>query len=317
MSTYSISRRKSGLAGMMKSIFSHIRHYPALYIMLIPGITYYILFHYTPMFGITMAFKDYKVFRGIAGSPWVNLKHFETLFNSSSFFLILKNSLIISFAKLVFCFPMPIILALMINEIRHTAYKRIVQTIIYLPYFLSWVVIAGIVVNLLSPSDGVVNMLLSLLGQKKISFLTTSSYFRPIIIISDIWKTSGWGTIIFLAALANVDPELYEVAKIDGAGRLKRIIHITLPSIKSTIFVMLLLRIGNIMNNGFEQVFLLSNPMTMDVADIFETYIYRVGLVEMKFDYSTAVGLFKSLISFVLLLIANTSAKLAGEGGIF
>ena len=264
-----------------------------------------------------MAFKDFKMFSGLISSKWVGLLHFRTLIESDTFLEVLRNSLYISFYKLVFNFPVPIILALLLNEIRHIAYKRTVQTIVYLPYFLSWVIIAGLVINLLSPADGVVNMIIKAFGGESISFLNKSEYFRTIIVLSDMWKSSGWGTIIFLAALAGVDPELYEAAKIDGAGRLRRIYHIMLPCIKNTIFVMLLLRIGNIMNNGFEQVFLLGNPMTLDVADIFETYVYRIGLVELKYDYSTAVGLFKSMISFVLLLIANTISKMTVEKGIF
>lgn len=289
----------------------------ALYIMLIPGIIYYLIFHYGPMAGVMIAFKDFDIFSGIFSSDWVGLKHFEKLFNSKNFFLIFKNSLSISFYKLAVCFPIPIALAIMLNEVRHRAFQRTLQTIVYLPYFLSWVVIAGIVTNLLAPSDGIVNVLLKAMGKDTVNFLASKQWFRTVLVLSDLWHGMGWNTVIFLAALTNIDPQLYEAARIDGAGKMQQIWHITLPGLKSTIIVLLLMKIGNIMNNGFEQIFLLYNPNVYDVADVFETYVYRIGLVDTRYDFATAVGLFKSCVSFVMLITANKLAKIFGERGIF
>ena len=205
----------------------------------------------------------------------------------------------------------------MINEVKNVFFKRSIQTIVYLPYFLSWVVIAGIVINLLSSSNGVVNVILKSMGGDTINFLADKSKFRTILVLSDLWHGMGWNTIIFLAALTNIDPQLYEAAKIDGAGRIRQIISITLPGIKSTIIVLLLMKIGNIMNNGFEQIFLLYNPNVYEVADVFETYVYRIGLVDARYDFATAVGMFKSFVSFVMLMIANKLAIKFGERGLF
>jgi putative aldouronate transport system permease protein len=243
--------------------------------------------------------------------------HFKKLFHSDTFFTVFRNSILISFYKLFFNFPVPIILAILLNEVRNVHFKKSIQTIVYLPYFLSWVVIAGLVVNFLSPSTGVVNTLLKSMGNEPINFLANKSYFRSIIVMSDLWRAMGWNTVVYLAALSGIDPSLYESAKIDGAGRFQQITKITLPSIKSTIIVLLLLKVGNIMNNGFEQIFMLYNPMVYEVGDVFETYVYRLGLVEARYDFSTAVGLFKSIIAFIMLVIANTLARKFGERGIF
>jgi putative aldouronate transport system permease protein len=299
------------------SAWAHMMGNKSLYLLLLPGLLYYATFHYAPMYGITIAFKDYDVFGGVLGSEWVGLKHFKELMSSDTFSNVFRNSVLISFYKLVINFPIPILIAILLNEVRRLFFKRLVQTIIYLPYFLSWVVIAGLVINLLSPSSGVVNMLLQSLGAEPVNFLGQKQFFRSIIVLSDLWHGMGWNTIIFLAALTGVDPQLYEAAKMDGAGRFRQIFHITLPGIRSTIIVLLLMKIGHIMDNGFEQIFLLSNPLVLEVGDVFETYVYRTGLVEAKYDYSTAVGLFKSLIGLVLLLIANTLARRFGERGIF
>lgn len=288
-----------------------------LYVMLIPGIIYYLVFHYGPMAGVIVAFKDFDIFSGIFSSDWVGLKHFEKLFSSENFFQIFRNSLTISFYKLAVCFPIPIALAIMLNEVRHQKFQRTLQTVVYLPYFLSWVVIAGIVTNLLSPSDGIVNVLLKAMDKETVNFLASKEWFRTVLVLSDLWHGMGWNTVIFLAALTNIDPQLYEAARIDGAGKLQQIWHITLPGLKSTIIVLLLMKIGNIMNNGFEQIFLLYNPNVYDVADVFETYVYRIGLVDTRYDFATAVGLFKSCVSFVMLITANKLARMFGERGIF
>lgn len=310
-------RRKEPPPGKPVSLWRHIQANRALYLMLVPGIVYYLVFHYASMGGIIIAFKDFDIFSGIWASEWVGLKHFRQLFESETFFRIFRNSLCISFYKLAVCFPVPILLAIMLNEVRNRFFQRTLQTVVYLPYFLSWVVIAGIVKNLLSPSDGIVNILIKSLGGMPVNFLASKGMFRTILVLSDLWHGMGWNTIIFLAALTNIDPELYEAAKVDGAGKMQRIWHITLPGIKSTIIVLLLMKIGNLMNNGFEQIFLLYNPNVYEVADVFETYVYRIGLVEARYDFSTAVGLFKSVVSFVMLVGANRLARLFEERGIF
>ncbi len=299
------------------TFFGHFMKNKVLYAMLIPGIVYYLVFWYTPMTGIIIAFKDFDIFSGILDSEWAGFKHFEALFKSDKFFEIFRNSLVISFYKLVINFPFAIFLAIMLNEARNFLFKRTVQTIIYLPYFLSWVVIAGIVTNLLSASDGIINVLIKASGEDPINFLANKDYFRSIIVLSDLWRSAGWNTIIILAALTNIDPQLYEAAKIDGAGKIQQILRITLPGIRSTIIVLLLMKIGNIMNNGFEQIFLLYNPNVYEVADVFETYVYRIGLVDSRYDFATAVGLFKSSVSLIMLLSANKLARIFGERGIF
>lgn len=303
--------------GNKSGVLAHMMNNKSLYLILLPGILYYMIFMYMPMYGVTIAFKDFDMFGGIFKSEWVGLKHFEQLFSSDTFFTVFRNSIVISLYKLVFNFPIPIVLAILLNEVRNIAFKRTVQTLVYLPYFLSWVVIAGLVINFLSPTAGVVNILIKSLGGETVNFLANRAYFRSILVLSDLWHGMGWNTIIFLAALTNIDMNLYEASKIDGAGRFKQILHITLPGIRSTIIVLLLMKIGNIMNNGFEQIFLLYNPMVYDVADVFETYVYRVGLVESRYDFSTAVGLFKSVIGLIMLVSANALARKFGEKGIF
>ena len=299
------------------SALAHMRANKMLYLLLVPGIAYYVLFHYIPMYGVTIAFKDYSIFGGVFKSDWVGLKHFNELFGNEDFYKVLRNSVLISFYKIVFNFPVPIILAILLNEVRKLLFKQTIQTIVYLPYFLSWVVIAGLVINFLSPTSGVVNMVIESLGGEPINFLANKAYFRSIIVLSDLWHGMGWNTIIFLAALTGIDPQLYEASRMDGANRFRQIWHVTLPGLRSTIIILLLIKIGHIMDNGFEQIFLLSNPMVYEVADVFETYVYRTGLVEARYDFSTAVGLFKSLIGLVLLLLANAIARKSGERGIF
>lgn len=305
------------LAKQKMPFWQYLWENKALYLMLLPGIIYYLVFHYTPMAGVIIAFKDFDIFSGIFSSDWVGLKHFQKLFSSESFYQIFRNSLTISFYKLAVCFPIPIVVAIMLNEVRIRKYQRTLQTIVYMPYFLSWVVIAGIVTNLLSPSDGIVNVILKSMGEESVNFLASKEWFRTILVVSDLWHGMGWNTVIFLAALTNIDPQLYEAARIDGAGKMQQIWHITLPGLKSTIIVLLLMKIGNIMNNGFEQIFLLYNPNVYDVADVFETYVYRIGLVDTRYDFATAVGLFKSCVSFIMLITANKLARAFGERGIF
>ena len=288
-----------------------------LYIMLIPGAIYFILFRYAPMFGVIMAFQQYSPFQGLLGSRWVGLQHFKTFFTGADFWMLLKNTLWLSFLSLVFYFPAPIILSLFLNEMKNQVFKRTIQTFIYVPHFISWVIVASITYTLFNVSDGAVNQALTVLGAKTINFLGLPEYFRPMIIGQQIWKETGYGTIIYLAALSGIDMELYEAARVDGAGRWRMMWSITLPSLKSTIIIMLILRVGSILNTGYEQIFLMRNALNVSVAEVFDTYVYQRGLVNSQYSYSAAAGLFKSIVSMAMVLTANYTAKRAGESGIY
>jgi putative aldouronate transport system permease protein len=291
----------------------HFTLHKWLYIFLIPGLLYLLIFKYVPMFGIVIAFKDFSLVRGIWASEWIGFENFTYLFQSRDFYKVLGNSLILSFYQILFGFPAPIILALMLNEVRSLMFKRISQTIIYLPHFISWVVLAGMIINFLSPSTGPVNHLIKALGYEPVSFLLKPELFRTILVSAEVWKGIGWGTIIYLAAMTGIDPSLYESARIDGASRFQQIRYITLPGIASTVVVLMILQMGNILDNGFEQVFLLYNPMTYDVADVFETYTYRIGLIDGRLSFASAVGLFKAVVGFVLIMLANRIARMFGK----
>jgi putative aldouronate transport system permease protein len=269
------------------------------------------------MYGLILAFKDFRFSRGIFGSEWVGLENFKYLFGLEAFYRVLRNSLYLSALKLFIYFPIPIILTLALNEIPIIRYKRLSQTMIYLPYFISWVVIGGILVNILSPSWGVINTVIKHFGGEPVFFMGAAKYFRGIAIVSHIWKNAGWDTIIYLAAVTTIDPELYQAALIDGASRLGRIWHITLPGIKSTILILLLLAIGNIINNGFEQIYILQNGSNLAVSEVIETYTYRIGIINGRYSFAITVGLFGSIVGFTLLMISNAIVKLSGEGGIF
>ncbi|XEC93006.1 ABC transporter permease [Paenibacillus tarimensis] len=289
-----------------------------LFLMLFPVLIWYAIFAYGPMYGVQLAFKDFYVKDGIWGSPWVGLKHFEYLFTASPQFpQIMKNTIIISFYHIIFGFPAPIILALLFNEIRFSFFKKVAQTISYLPHFLSWIVISGILITLLSPSTGVVNYILEIFGIDPIYFLGTEKYFRLTLITSAIWKEVGWGTIIFLAALAGVDSQMYEAAVIDGANRWKQTIYITLPALMPVIAILLILRVGGVLDAGFDQIFNLYSPAVYGVADILDTYVYRIGLQEFQFSLTTAVGLFKNVIGLMLVLTANYIIKKMGQEGLY
>jgi putative aldouronate transport system permease protein len=288
-----------------------------LYLLMLPCVIYFIIFNYIPMYGLVLAFKDFKFSRGILGSSWVGFDNFKYLFSLGDFYRVLGNSLLLSTLKLLIYFPMPILLALSMNEVPLVFYKRTTQTVLYLPYFISWVVIGGILVNLLSPSWGVINTIIKSVGGEPVFFMGSAKYFRGIAIVSHIWKNAGWDTIIYLAAIISIDPELYSAAAIDGASRLQRIWHITLPGIRTTVVILLLLSIGNIMNNGFEQIFILQNGSNLAVSEVFETYTYRLGIINGRFSFAITVGLFGSVVGFGLLMISNAIAKLMGEGGIF
>lgn len=282
--------------------------------MILPGLLFFIVFKYVPIFGSVIAFQDYNVFSGIFGSEFVGFKHFVNLFTYPEFPRILRNTLLISFYQLVIGFPAPIILALLLNEVRKMMFKRVIQTVIYLPHFLSWVIVGGLVISALSPSYGVVNELLSALGFEKIFFMQKPEYFRSIVVVSGIWKEVGWGTIIYLAALAGINPELYEAAEVDGAGKFRQVFSITLPALLPTIMVLLLLRIGNILDLGFEQIYTLLNPLVKETGDIIDTYIYEVGLLGFQYSYTTAIGIFKSVVGLILIVGVNRlSKKLTGN----
>lgn len=288
-----------------------------LYLMLVPGLLYFVVFKYLPMWGVLLAFKDYQPFSGFWGSPWVGLKHFERFFTDPSFWTLLRNTFIIAFYNLVFYFPLPIIVALLLNEVKNEVFKRLAQTFIYVPHFFSWVVISGITYIMLTTEGGIVNQVIEFFGGEKINFLLSEKWFRSIITAQVIWKETGWGTIIFLAALAGVDPSLYEAARMDGANRFRQLLHITLPAIRSTIVILLILRLGNFLQIGFEQIYLMLNGMNRNVGEILDTYIYTNGIQRGLFSYTTAVGLFNSAVGLVLIVVSNTLAKKFGEEGVY
>lgn len=282
--------------------------------MLIPGLAFLILFKYAPMYGLSIAFQDFNIFAGVLGSEWVGFDHFVKLFQSSEFYQVFTNTLMISLYKLIFYFPIPIILALMINEIRHMAYKKTVQTIIYLPHFLSWVIVSGLCISVLSTSNGVVNNIITALGGKPIPFMMSNDWFRTVVIGSSIWKEAGWGTIIYISAISGIDQDIYEAARVDGAGRLKQMLHITLPGLASTIVLLFIMRLGSILDAGTEQILMLYNPVVYDSGDVIGTYVYRMGIGKMDYSFSTAVGLFESVIGFLLVITGNLlSRKMVGK----
>ncbi|HIR58120.1 MAG TPA: sugar ABC transporter permease [Candidatus Gallacutalibacter pullicola] len=286
-----------------------------MYLILIPVIAYYLIFCYAPMYGVTIAFKDYNMFKGVFGSEWVGLANFERIFSTSDFYMVLRNTLMLNLLQLLFSFPGPIILALLLNELRSVKFKRVVQTIVYLPHFLSWVVVATLLIPMLSPSTGVINHLITRLGGESIYFMSDPGWWIFIYVAAGVWKSIGWGAIVYLAALAGVDPSLYEAAIIDGANKWQQCIHITIPSIIPTIMVLLILNVGQIMSIGFDQPFLLGNSSVTEVSEVISTYVYRLGLESADISRSTAIGLFQSLVNFVILLITNTvSKKLTGSG---
>ncbi len=276
----------------------------ALYLMVLPVVAYYIIFHYLPMYGAIIAFKNFSPMKGIFGSPWVGFENFTEFFNGYYFWRILKNTLVISLTELVFSFPAPIILALLINELKNKIFTRTVQTITYMPHFISLVVICGMIKDFTMDS-GVVNVFLSYFGWQPITMLNKPELFVPLYVISDIWQQVGWGSIIYLAALSGIDQQLYEAAKIDGAGRFKQTLYVTLPGILPTIIVLLILRMGRLLNVGFEKIILLYNPAIYQTSDVISSFVYRKGLLEFDWSFSAAVGLFNSVINFALLLSAN------------
>lgn len=287
-----------------------------LYLLLLPGLVFLIIFRYIPIFGNVIAFMDYNPYDA-SQNVWVGLKHFQDLLTRPQFLQVFGNTLYISILKMVCGFPVPIILALMMNEMKNLKFKKVAQTLLYLPNFISWVVLAGLIMNMLDPDTGLVTSIINSISGEKIQVLTDTRYFVPMLIVTDIYKGAGWGTIIYFAALSGIDPQLYEAAEIDGARKWKQLLHITLPSITPTIVVMLILSCNNIVNAGFDQIFMLYSALVYSVADIIDTYVYRIGIQNADYSFSTAAGLFKSVIAFVMILIVNTVAKKTGNEGIW
>lgn len=294
-----------------------LKHNQWTYIFILLPLAWLIVFCYVPMYGITLAFKDYDITGSIGTSDWVGMQHFETLFSDPNFWQAFGNTLIISFGMLLFCFPVPILLALLLNEMRQGRFKKVLQVLFTFPNFLSWIIVAGIIKNILG-TDGLLNMFLALFGIEKQAFLMNPSAFRPILYLANIWKGAGWGAIIYLGSIVAIDGELYEAAIIDGASRIQRLWHITFKLIVPTIVVMLILNLGSIMNAGFDPIFNLSNPVVQSKSEIIDTYIYNITFDSSSFDfgYSTAVGLFKSVINFTLLIVSNLVVKKLGGRGI-
>lgn len=303
----------------IKQTFKKFKKQKYLQMMVLPWIVWLIIFNYIPMYGIIIAFKNFQLGTGIMGSSWVGFSHFQMFFNNPDFFNIMKNTLGISLGKLLIGFPAPIILALLLNELRSARFKKIVQSVSYLPHFISWVILSGMITRMLSSEGGYVNDLLVGIGLMKtpMMFLGKEAFFWPILILTDIWKGIGWGSIIYLAAISNINQNMYEAAAIDGANRLQRIMKITLPSIAPTIVILLIFSMSGILNAGFDQVYLLQNPLVLDVGEILDTYVYKVGIMQGRYSYSTAVGLFKSVVGFILIITTNWTAKKVSKQGIF
>lgn len=284
--------------------------------MVMPGVAFFIIFKYIPIGGSVIAFKDYSVFKGIAGSPWVGFKHFHLLFDSSSFYRVLTNTIILGMLKVVVLFPVPIILALMINEVRLALLKRGVQTALYVPHFLSWVIIAGITFDMFS-LNGIFNTVRGWFGFDPNLVMQEEQYFRWVYVITGIWRDAGWGTIIYLAAISSMDPQIYESAIVDGASRFKQVLKITLPLLLPTATILFLLDLGHFMELGFDHVYNLLTPMTYSVGDIIDTYVYRTGILEARYSFATAVGLFQAVIGFILVFIFNQMSKRVSDGGLW
>ncbi|MEK3722726.1 ABC transporter permease [Paenibacillus sp. FSL H8-0034] len=307
------ARAPSQLSQVIKRYMTH----KYFFIMLIPVLIYYIIFHYAPIYGVVIAFQDFKILKGISGSKWVGLDNFKELFAGMYFLPVLKNTLIINFYKLLFGFPAPILLALMINEVKQAAFKKVVQTVSYLPYFLSWVILSGIIIEFLSPSRGPINIILTMLDFKSVFFIASVDWFRSILVGSEIWKTVGFNAIIYLAAMAGINPEMYEAAEVDGINRIQKIWFITLPSIIPVIVILLILTSGQIISDDFDQVYNLLNAKVTSVGDVIGTYTYNEGISKMNYSYAAAVGLFKNVVALAVVLVTNTLAKRFSDETIF
>ncbi len=303
----------------LRKVLSRMWFYRHLYLLALPGILYFLIFSYLPMWGVIIAFKDFRLFRGMAGSPWVGLAHFQFFFTSPNFPRLLRNTLLISALNLLFVFPAPIILALLLNEIRNVAFKRVVQTISYLPHFISWVVVGGLLLYTFSQSVGAVNIALQRQGAQPLVILGNRHAFLPLMVGTSIWKEVGWEAIIYLAAMAGINPELYEAATVDGASRFRRMLHITLPSITPVIVILLILQISSILNSNFLQLLILqgNDASLYEVGDVIDTWVYRAGFLKSQMSLATAVGLFKGLVGLALILMANKVARWITDSGLW
>lgn len=310
-----VKKQNSGMK--RSSLQSHLKKYWPYYVMMLPGIIYIIMFKYIPMLGSVIAFKDYSAYKGILGSAWCGLENFKKLFQYPDFYKILKNTIVLGLLRTCLTFPIPVILALMLNEISNAKVKKVVQTIICIPYFVSWVVVGGLVFDILG-IGGLFNNVREFLGMDPLLVMQKESWFRPIYVLSTIWKESGWGTVVYLAAISSIDPSLYESAAIDGASRFQKMRHITFPLLVPTILTLLLLNIGSFLTLGFDQVYNLYTPMTYAVADIFDTYVFRVGIQQAQYSFATAVGLFQSVVGLFMVVTFNKIAnKISDDGGLW
>ncbi len=305
------SERKPAYGGAEKSYFKRLAGQWDIQLMVVPALLLIIVFQYIPMYGVLLGFQDYSLFKGFLDSPWVGLKHFEAFFNDPDFNRVIRNTIVISFLKFFIGFPAPIILALMLNEVSKLAFKRVIQTVSYLPHFMSWVVLGGIFFTVFS-LEGPVNSIVKLLGGDPVLFLADDRYFRSILVATSIYQGFGWGSIIYFAAITNIDPQLHEAAIMDGAGRFQRMIRISIPMLAPVIAIMLILSMSGILDAGFDQIFNMYNVKVYRVADIIDTYVYRKGLLEMNYSYATAVGLFKSAVALVLIVVVNQVVKRLG-----
>jgi len=307
--------KKNNISEKYKSFFREAYKHKELYLLILPGLTVLLIFSYGPMYGLQLAFRDFRIVDGIWGSRWIGLDHFRLMTGHPDFLSAFRNTILISFNMLLWGFPAPIILALMLNELRSTRFKKFTQSVLYLPFFLSWVVMAGIIFALFSSSIGIFNRLLLHWGHETWHIIGNPNVFRPLLYSSAIWKDVGWGTIIYMAAIAGIDQNLYEASYIDGASRFKQCLYITLPSLKYAIIILLILRVGGMMNSNFDQIINLISVSTRPTGDVIDTLVFRMGLEDGRFDVATAIGLFRQSINFVLLFTANWIAKLLGEEG--
>lgn len=293
------------------SLWTAIKKDRLLYLMAVPGILYFVIFRYLPMFGISIAFMDYNVYKGFEGSTWTGLANFQRLFGMYGFQEAFHNTLIISFAKIIFGFPAPILFAILLNEAGNKYYRKTVQTIVCLPNFISWIVVQGLLFALFSPSTGALQSVLDMFGYQgaTINLLASKEHFRTLIVVSDIWKTFGYSSILYTATISTIDQQLYEAAQIDGAGRLRQLWHITLSGLRSTIVIMLILRVGSVLDAGFDQIFAIYNPMVYEVSEILDTYVYKMGINQRDFSIATAAGLVKSVVGLVMVLLTNWAVR--------
>lgn len=302
-------KQKVHKQSFIKKIIKTVKKDYQLYLLALPAIVYFILFHYWPMYGVQIAFKDFIAVKGITGSPWVGFKHFERFFTSFQFWRLMKNTLGISIYQLVAGFPIPIIMALLLNQTRNKRFKKVVQTVTYAPHFISVVVLTGMMYIFLSPRNGIVNQFIGLFGKNSVFFLGDPKYFKSVFVFSGVWQNAGWGSIIYLAALSGINPELYEAAKVDGATKLQTIWNIDIPGIMPTAVILLIMNVGRIMDVGFQKAYLLQNSLNVEASEIIATYIYKIGLLQSQYSYSTAIGLFNTIINIILLVSVNKIAK--------